>query len=64
MYWGLGNLLWGCSHWGMEWGHLKGPSGHLLARGWSSRGGGDGGARVLPLSLLPDRVEWWGLEFV
>ena len=35
--------------------HLRGPSGHLLARGWSSRDGEDEGARVLPMPLLPDR---------
>ena len=41
----------GLRHWVMVWGHLRGPSWCLLARGWSSRGEGDGGARSLPLPL-------------
>ena len=51
----LGNLPWGLRHWGMVWGHLRGPPWCLLAKGWFSRGGGDGGARGLPLPLPSDR---------
>ena len=58
----LGNLPWGCRHQGRMWGYLKGPSLHLLtltARQWSSRGGGDGGARTLPQPSF-QMGEWWG----
>ena len=57
---GLGNLPWGFRHWGRVWGCLRGPSWHLLtltARGWFSRGGGNGGARALPLLLLPVHID-------
>ena len=55
---GLGNLPWGCRHWGRVLGCLKGPTLWNLPihiGGISSRGGGDGGGRVLPLPL-PDHV--------
>ena len=51
---GLGNLPWGCRHWGRVLGHLKGPTFQDLPThivGISLRGGGDGGGRALPLPL-------------
>ena len=51
---GLGNLPWGCRHWGWVWGHLKGPFWHLFVRGWSSRVGG-WGSKNSALPLLSDR---------
>ena len=57
---GLGNLPCGCRHQGWLRGCLKGPNWHLLtftARGWFSRGGGDGGVRALPLPLLPVHID-------
>ena len=52
---GLRNLPWGCKHMGRVLGCLKGPKFQNLpthAVGISSRGGGDGGGRALPLPLL------------
>ena len=59
---GLGNLPWGCRHWGRGLGHLKGPIFYNLSNlgvGIFSRGGGDGGGRALVLPLPPG----WGGEF-
>ena len=55
----LGNLPWGCRHQGRLLGCLRGPTSWNLPThtvGISSRDGGDGGSRVLPLPF-PNHVD-------